>query len=97
MDRQIGLIGKLFQQADLTDISKNIPLTEVAGNSRVLVENHQCIMQYTTRCICVKVKFGCIKILGNKLNLAKMTSTQVVINGDIESISFLNKDSIGRR
>ena len=97
MARSFGFVGKLLQQAELVDISKHIPLTEVAGCERVLIENHQCIMQYTPQCICVKVKFGCIRIQGSGLTLSQMTASQVVVNGSIESLSFLKKDSCGRR
>ena len=94
---RLQMVSRLLQQADLCDLHKKLPLTEVVGCERVLIENHLCILQYTPQCICVKVSFGCVRITGNGLQLSQMTTTQVVVNGKIENVSFLNKENSGRR
>ena len=97
MDRQKGFIGAFLQRAELWDISKKLPLTELAGNRRVLIENHQCIMQFTPHCICVKVSFGCIRVTGQNLALSQMSCTKLVIDGDVESVVFQKKDTCRRK
>ena len=97
MKRPASFISKLLQQAELNDVSKKIPLTEIAGTGRVLIENHQSIMQYSPQCICVKVCFGCIRVTGKRLRLAQITGTQLVICGDIEGAILFKKDECRRK
>jgi len=63
-----------------------VPIVELAGDRRVLIENHQGVRGYSSSCILVKVPFGCIQICGSCLELAKMTREQLVIQGKIDSI-----------
>ncbi len=64
------------------------PLVEVAGYSRVLIENHLGIIAYGSRETCVKVKYGSVKICGTCLEIAKMTKQQLIITGCIDTISL---------
>ena len=56
-----------------------LPLIEIAGEHRVLVENHNGVIGYGDQQICVKVKFGYIKISGNQLLLSKLTKQQLSV------------------
>lgn len=89
MARYQGLIKRILLSPDLPEVRRSLPLTELAGDQRVLIENHHCIMQYTKSCICVKVSFGSIRIKGRHLSIARMTSVQLVICGSIESIEIV--------
>lgn len=76
--------------ADLPDEPlPGLPLVEIAGHRRVLVENHRGIVEYGPQSICVKVKFGQICIRGTALELTKMTKGQLVISGCIESVHLV--------
>lgn len=68
-----------------------IPLVEVYGHGRVLIENHLGVCQYTQSEICVKVSYGQVSVQGKCLELAKMTREQVVISGCVECISLCRK------
>lgn len=61
---------------------------EIAEDSRVLIENHQGVIQYSSCCIGVKVYFGSVMISGCDLELTKMTREQLVISGRIESVAI---------
>ncbi len=63
-------------------------LLELYGDNRVLIENHQGILEYGTQKIQVKVKYGCICICGQGLQLCRMQGQQLVIVGRVESIGI---------
>ena len=77
-------------------VNKNIesfpglPIVEVAGDSRVLIENHLCIREYSSQQIIVKMKYGNLFIKGNELYIAQMNTQQLVVCGCIESL-FLQR------
>ncbi len=64
------------------------PLVEIAGERRVLIENHFGVTGYGSQEICVKVRFGHIVICGNGLELVRMTKEQLVIMGTIDGVRF---------
>lgn len=63
-----------------------VPLVELAGEHRVLVENHHGVVVYEPFEIRVRVQYGYLLITGCKLRLVQMTKEKLVILGDIESI-----------
>ncbi len=65
-----------------------VPIVELAGDRRVLIENHRGVIEYGSEQICVKVKFGSLRICGQNMELAKMTGEQLVITGAIESVTI---------
>jgi sporulation protein YqfC len=64
------------------------PLVEIAGQSRVLIENHLGVTVYECNEIHVKVCFGQVSICGSRLELARMTKNQLVITGQIDCVSL---------
>lgn len=89
MGQNSDWMRKLSQQMHTSmEPLPGIPLVELCGYERVLIENHKGIVQYGSDNICVKVKFGVIKISGEELQLAYMTSEKVVICGIIRNISL---------
>lgn len=67
------------------------PIVEIAGERRVLIENHLGVIQYSREQICVKVKFGNIRVCGCGLELAQMTRYQLVISGRIDQVSLARR------
>ena len=61
-------------------------LVEIAGESRVLIEHHQGVSEYSHDQISVKVKYGLVQISGSCLELQRMTKAQLVICGKIEGV-----------
>ena len=79
----------------LTNISQQsktvlkLPLVELAGESRILVENHLGVVAYSTKEIKIKVCYGTLSIIGCDLYFAQIQKEQIVINGQIYSITIL--------
>lgn len=78
---------RIVNAADLgTEPLPKLPLVELAGHGRVLIENHLGVSQYGCKEICVKVNFGSILVCGQKLDLACMSKERLVITGQVESV-----------
>ena len=84
-----GLFQRLITAADMQDEPlPSVPIVEIAGDKRVLIEHHCGVLQYEPSCIRVKVKYGEISVEGNGLTLARMMKGQLVINGRIQCIKL---------
>ena len=64
-----------------------IPLLELSGDDRVLIENHICVSSYSQGEISVRVSYGCIRIVGRSLVLACVGKEQLVIHGKVDSVT----------
>ena len=63
-------------------------LVEIAGERRVLIENHCGVSSYGVNEICVKVRSGNVIVCGNNLELVRMTKEQLIIMGAINCVRF---------
>ena len=82
-----GFFERAIMGSDLPgEAVPGLPLVEIMGEHRVLIENHKGVIGYGCSEICVKVKYGVLKICGNELTLARMTKHQLVISGIIDSV-----------
>ncbi len=63
-------------------------LVEIAGETRVLIENHKGVTVYECDRIHVRVSFGELCICGSGLELARMTKCQLVITGRIDCVTL---------
>ena len=76
-----------FRIGNMDNLSK-LPLAELAGCGRVLIENHSGVLAYSPEMITVKVNYGCLEICGENMMLAEMRREQLVISGVICSINI---------
>lgn len=84
-----GFMQRITSAADLNDEPlPGVPLVEIAGDSRVLIEHHFGVTQYGRCQICVRVKYGLVVVQGTRLELARMTKQQLVITGCIECVKL---------
>ncbi len=60
-----------------------IPVVELAGKRRVLIEGHQGVTGYGAEEICVKMPYGRLVVKGCDLSLAHMSKERLVIFGTI--------------
>ena len=67
---------------------KKVPLVEIAGQNRVLVENHMGVLAYSLEQILIKVAFGTITVTGSQLRLMQLCNEQLVITGTIQAITL---------
>lgn len=86
--------GKHWLQrlADGADLAQEplpgMPVVELAGERRVLIERHGGVTEYSNQKICVKVSFGKVCICGCNLELTRMTREQLVISGRIDCVQL---------
>ncbi len=66
-----------------------IPLIEVFGNSRVLIENHGGVCRYTDNEICVNVSYGRVSVQGSCLEVTRMTREQLIISGCVMCVRLI--------
>lgn len=71
-----------------SETAPGVPLVEMLGDRRVLIENHRGVVQYGCNEICVKVSYGQICVTGYCLALVRMTKHQLVISGQIDCLSL---------
>lgn len=69
-----------------------MPIVELAGNRRVLIENHRGVREYSRERIGVKVKSGLVVVCGQGLELNRMTRQQLVIQGTIEAVMLERRE-----
>lgn len=80
---------KLSREGDIhAQPMPGIPLVELAGDRRVLIENHFGVREYSRERIGVKVKFGLVVVCGRELELSRMTRQQLVIRGTVETVTL---------
>lgn len=83
---------RLTDSAELTGAGiPGQPIVEIAGERRVLIENHFGVSQYSREKIGVKVKYGFVCVCGCGLELVRMTREQLVIAGRIDSVSLIRR------
>lgn len=80
---------KLADAADLSAESlPGVPVVEIAGEYRVLIERHCGVTEYSRERICIKVSYGVVSISGCALELTRMSREQLVISGRIDCIQL---------
>lgn len=92
MKRNADWKQQISRELDKVEASlPQLPLVEIAGDRRVLIEHHQGVSQYGRGRICVQVSYGVIAVEGDNLELARMTNTQLVISGSIRCVSLIRR------
>lgn len=79
--RRISDPGRFFQ-----DAVPGIPVVEIAGKRRVLIEGHQGVTEYASERIRVKMSYGSLVIQGCGLTLAHMSKERLVVVGTIQQL-----------
>ncbi len=89
MSRGDHLLKYLAEGTDLAGQPlPGLPIAEIAGDSRVLVENHFGVKEYSSERIRIRVKYGHLCICGCGLQLMRMTKEQLVVCGRIDSVTL---------
>ena len=87
MSRKKRILSKMISSADLdADLEPGLPILELAGSERILIEKHISVIAYTNVDIYIKMSYGLILIAGNGLLIEKMTDDQLIISGKIACI-----------
>ena len=87
-----SLWDRLLDRTDLqTEPLPRLPLAELAGDRRLLVENHRGVTEYGPERIRIRVAFGTLCIGGCGLVLAHLSREQLVITGRIQEIRIIRE------
>lgn len=93
MGRGRMFLERLAEEAEIAaEGAADQSVVELAGDRRVLIENHFGVMGYSAERILVKVKFGCVCVCGSGLQLIRMTREQLVIRGRIDGVSIQRRE-----
>ncbi len=79
-------VKELFSAGALQDSGVGLPLIEIAGDRRVLVERHTGVLGYDDRKVTVRLSFGMLQVCGCGLKIVHMTKAQLVISGQIQTV-----------
>lgn len=86
------LWDNLTENSDFTgEAFPGMPIIEIAGERRFLIENHQGVKEYGTEKITIKVKYGLVSVCGRCLRLSLMTKEQLIISGRIDCVSLIRR------
>lgn len=93
LKEKVRWLDRLSDELDLAgENPPGQPIIEVAGERRVLIERHRGVVQYGSDQICVKVKYGLIRIQGSCLEIVRMTREQLVISGRIDAVILCRRE-----
>ena len=70
------------------EVSSIKPKMTMQGFEKLFIENYQSILEYQDIFVRIKTRIGIVNITGFNLRLNDMTSDDVMIEGDIDSIDF---------
>ena len=73
------------------NILSMLPIVELVGQNRLLIENHQGVLSYSISKIQIKVNYGCVTVAGENLQLMEMSRVKLVICGRIDSLELLGR------
>lgn len=86
-------LQRITDSADLScEPVPGMPLLELAGDNRVLIEHHRGIREYTPCRIRICVNYGMVCVSGCNLELMQMTREKLIISGKIDGIAIIRRD-----
>jgi len=68
-----------------------VPLVEIYGENRVLIECHRGVVEYGCQKIGVRVSIGIICVTGCDLQVRLMTRERLVISGRITGVQLIRR------
>ena len=70
------------------ELSTDNPKITVVGFEQLYIENHKGILEYQDYFVRLNTNIGIVNINGFNLELAEMTSDDILVTGKIDSIDF---------
>ena len=84
--KNISRIDRLLEIPQ--EIYSNVPKITITGFNEMIIENFKGILEYEDYYIRINTSLGIININGMNLHLGEMTSDDIMITGDIETVDF---------
>ena len=93
MGKADQLLQRITDSADLScEPVPGMPILELAGDNRILIEHHRGIREYTVSRIRVCVSYGMVCVSGSSLELLQMTREKLIISGKIDCITIIRRE-----
>lgn len=67
---------------------ENVPCVTLSGSSRVLVENHRGLLEYTSELIDINAGRGLVRVKGEGLLIRAMDRRQILVSGRISGVDL---------
>lgn len=74
-----------------SEMLSRLPVVEIVGEDRVLIENHLGVVGYSSEEVQIKVCYGILSVSGYSLKFLQINKEQLVINGKINSVAILGR------
>jgi sporulation protein YqfC len=88
--RKKGFREKFTEMLELPkELLLNIPRITMAGNGDMMVENYKGLIEYGRARIRISTGPGTVKITGLGLIIREITSDDIIISGNIQTLEFL--------
>ena len=82
-------VNKFAQMLDMPrELDKKQTKVTIISFDEILIENYKGIMEYEEFFVKINTEIGIININGFNLKLSEMTSDDIMVTGDIETIDF---------
>ena len=84
-----GIAEMASEIFDIPGEAAGTPRVTITGTSRVHVENHRGLLEYSPQRISVNAGRMVIKINGENLELAAMSDMELVVTGSVMSVEYI--------
>lgn len=89
MDKADNPVTRFAEKFDIpADALPGTPLITMTGNRRLHIDRHHGILEYGREFISVNCGSKMIGVYGNALELASMSSRELLITGNIHRVEF---------
>ena len=82
---------KIQQFHQRENVLSLLPIVELVGQGRLLIENHQGVLSYGRSEIKIKVSYGSIIVEGSELQLMEMSRVKLAICGRIDGLQIVGR------
>ena len=87
MKNSTELLNRIAFSADLPgECIPRMPLVEIAGEQRVLIENHRGVAAYGCNEIKIRVSYGIVAVSGSDLQLVRVSKEHLIVAGRIDAV-----------
>lgn len=75
------------------EIMARLPKVEITGFSKLSVEQHNGILEYTDEVVTVAVSFGRIRVIGSGLSISLMNHGYIIVVGNLQCVEMIAGDA----
>ena len=92
MLRLASVVKWLFAHDVISESAPGMPLAELVGDGRVLIENHHGVTEYGEDRISIRVQYGHLRVSGENMALHCVKKHQLIICGTIHKLEIVRKE-----